>query len=309
MNWEKDDTFLSKWLNGELSEAEKQAFEATEEGQEFLAMLNASTLLEPTPYDTEAEFSKLNVRIQSGPQQKQVFWRHSGFQLSIAASVALVIAFVYLFTLGDPTITTGYSEQEIVMLPDGSEVKLNASSQLSYDEKNWADQRSLELQGEAFFDVRKGSKFSVKTPNGNVEVLGTSFNVKARGAGLQVACYTGKVAVEAASVRKQLTPGEQILVKNGEMIAFRKAELDEQPAWTRGITELENVALAEVLDELTFIFGVTVEYDGSLNELTYTGAFPNQNAEAAFKLVFNPLNVQYSYDLTSKKLVILGLNQ
>lgn len=309
MSWQKDDIYLSKWLNGELSQEEQRAFEATEEGQDLIRIMKATLLIEPSFYDTSSELTKLQDRIRSSPQKKQkVFWMLPGFHLAVAASVALIIAVVYLFTLGDLTIKTGFGEQEIVLLPDGSEVKLNAASQISYHAEKWDKQRTLELNGEAFFKVKKGPAFNVKTLNGNVQVLGTSFNVKSRGEILDVTCYTGKVGVSSLSITEQLDPGETIRIKNGEMIEFKQVDSKKEPSWTRGVTELENVSLPIVLDELSYVFGLTIKYDGSLDHLVYTGAFPNQQVEAALKLVFEPLNIDYSYDLPSKNLVILGLN-
>ncbi|MEM7298838.1 MAG: hypothetical protein AAF391_11295 [Bacteroidota bacterium] len=98
-------------------------------------------------------------------------------------------------------------------------------------------------------------------------------------------------------------------MKSGELIEFKKTDLANEPSWTSGITQLENVSLDIVLDELKFVFGLAIEYDGSLDHVLYTGAFPNQRAESALKLVFEPLNIEYSYDQPSKKLVIHGLNK
>ncbi|WP_462251811.1 FecR family protein [Ekhidna sp.] len=310
MNWEQDDIFLSKWLNGELSEEERLAFESTEEGKEFIQLMKASKMIKPSIYDVESALSDLNRRIEANPKQVQKqFWLQTNFQLAVAASVALIVAVVYLFTLGDQDIQTGYSEQEIVLLPDGSEVKVNAASQLSYAADSWEENRSINLVGEAFFKVKKGSTFDVKTINGNVQVLGTSFNVRSRRNMLDVICYTGKVAVTAENTSKQLTPGQMIRIKDGEMIEFKVLDLGDEPTWTNGITTLENVDLPVVLDELNHVFGITVEYDGSLDHLSYTGAFPNQQVEAALKLVFEPLDIAYSFDPSSKELVIHGLNK
>lgn len=310
MNWEQDDIFLSKWLNGKLSDEERRAFENSDEGKEFIEMMEASKMLKISSYDVESELSKLDARIQSSPKATQRrFWLQSNFQLAVAASVVLIVAVVYLFTLGDQSIQTGVSEQEIVLLPDGSEVKLNAASQLSYDSETWEESRSINLSGEAFFKVKKGSTFDILTPNGNVQVLGTSFNVRSRKDLLDVVCYTGKVEVTSKNTTKQLTPGDMIRVKNGEMIEFKQLEVGNEPTWTNGITTLENVDLPLVLDELNHVFGLTIEYDGSLDHLSYTGAFPNQQVEAALKLVFEPLNIDYSYNRRAKELVIHGLNK
>ena len=307
MNWEQDDTFLGRWLNNTLSEEERTAFEDSEEGKEFIRLAQASSMIEPKPYNVEEGLIGLQQRIssQKAPEKKQI-WLTTGFQLAVAASVALVIALVLLFPSARK-ITTGTGEQELAVLPDGSEVRLNAVSSISYDPSSWNEARLIDLKGEAFFDVRKGASFLVKTVNGNVEVLGTSFNVKSRGNAMDVACYTGRVEVTASNVTRQLTPGASVRIQDGELVAYKEATLQGEPSWTMGITELENMPLASVLQEITIVFGLDIEYDGTLDHLTYTGAFPNQRPESALKLIFEPLNVDYSFDLETKKLVIIGL--
>lgn len=61
-------------------------------------------------------------------------------------------------------------------LPDGSVVRLNSVSRLSYKPLGWYFSRSAELSGEAFFEVEKGSKFTIYSMLGSTSVLGTSFN-------------------------------------------------------------------------------------------------------------------------------------
>ena len=70
-------------------------------------------------------------------------------------------------------------------------MKLNELSQLEYNASKWDENRSLELKGEAFFDVEKGKRFDVTTEFGNVSVLGTEFNVLSRDSIFKVSCYEG----------------------------------------------------------------------------------------------------------------------
>ena len=308
MNWEQDDTFLSKWLNGELSEEDRIAFESSEEGKDFLQLMNASTLIEPKKYETEAELSKLLSNLPN-KVVKRAIWLQPNFRLAVAASVAIIIAVVYLFTTGPNTVKTGFGEQEIVMLPDGSEAKINTASSIAYDSDKWDEGRNIDLQGEAFFNVKKGVRFEVKTPNGSVQVLGTSFNVKDRGAFLDVTCYTGKVLVTSKNTSNTLDPGQTVRVENGELVALKEISISEGPSWTRGITELKNVTVSQAIEELQRVFGLKITYRQTLNEVEYTGDFPNQNAEAAIKLVLDPLNIDYTFDANSKELIILGLNK
>ena len=74
--WEKDDTFLARWLSGELSEDEKRNFEASEESKEFADLVIASKALEIPKYDVE----KALKDVKSRQQQQQATTTHNGQQ-------------------------------------------------------------------------------------------------------------------------------------------------------------------------------------------------------------------------------------
>ncbi|MFQ5771306.1 MAG: FecR family protein, partial [bacterium] len=105
----------------------------------------------------------------------------------------------------------------MVSLPDNSEVNLNAESSIKYPPKSWAKQREVILTGEAFFKVAEvGTPFSVRSGFVVTSVLGTSFNVRARGIQVEVACVTGKVSVKSLQKAYEpviLSPGLASLVQ------------------------------------------------------------------------------------------------
>ena len=121
-------------------------------------------------------------------------------------------------------------EQNIYELPDGSVATLNAQSSISYEPGEWSSARRVELNGEAFFEVKKGTPFLVKTPYGDVQVLGTSFNVDARKDHFSVACFTGSVRVVAASRSQVLSPGERVFVSDN-VLKMGVFEGDKEAAW------------------------------------------------------------------------------
>lgn len=307
MSWKEDDTFLAKWLSGALSEEEKSAFEASEEGRDFIDLINSAKLIKPKSYDVDTALSRLKSDLGTASKGKVVRMQPI-LWLSVAASVILVAVFFYLFT-SSTTLKTGFRDQQMAVLPDGSEVYLNAFSTLSYNKRTWDEKREVELTGEGFFNVREGSRFEVVTEQGTVAVLGTSFNVKIRAGFLDVSCYTGEVEVAALSQKRKLKKGESLRVEGGTIISFKEGTLETSPAWVGGVTKLENTAFKEVLLELEYVFGVTIEYDESLDHLKYTGAFPNDDVQAALKLVFEPLGVSYEYEASSQVLRILDLKE
>ena len=103
------------------------------------------------------------------------------YQLSAAASIIVLIGLFYLFNLNKQiTCITQLGEMKEYVLPDQSKVILNADSKLTYKKGFWNSSREVYLTGEAIFEVKKGSLFTVNTNKGNVRVLGTSFNVFTR---------------------------------------------------------------------------------------------------------------------------------
>ncbi|HAA21066.1 MAG TPA: hypothetical protein DCP28_20755, partial [Cytophagales bacterium] len=126
--WEEDETFLGRWLNGDVSEAEKAEFEGSEEGKSYKALVMAADTLRAPQYDADAELSKLQARLQEAPAAKVVpLYRRPVVQLLVAASVVLLVMFTFLRPRGT-TVTTAFGEQELVTLPDGSQVRMHANS-------------------------------------------------------------------------------------------------------------------------------------------------------------------------------------
>ncbi len=309
MNWENDETYLSRWLNDELDPQEKEAFENSPEGKEFIALIKASEDLTLTDYNVDSALEGLRDKIENheAPKQKQI-WFNPIFQVASAAAVLIIAFFVFLYPDGDTSVVTAFGQQEVVNLPDGSTVRLNANSQLSYDEGDFLNNRSLSLEGEAFFEVEKGSKFQVNTDIGTVQVLGTSFNVKSRPEQFEVLCFTGKVQVDASSQTTILTKGLSAVLKDNTLETSNHTG-ESEPGWLKGIITLNDVSVQTALSELTNQFGIEITIEAPLDKLQYTGSFPTSNAKSAVSLVLDPLNISYTYNHQEKSLVIHGINE
>ncbi|MDW3193211.1 MAG: FecR domain-containing protein [Cytophagales bacterium] len=229
----------------------------------------------------------------------------------LAAAVVLFFIGLNVFKSGDPEvistpveIATTIGEFEEVTLPDGSQVSLNANSTLSYGSE-W--NRTLTLEGEAFFEVTKGSEFTVNTAGGTVEVLGTSFNVFARDKDLVVACKTGKVKVEVAekSFEQVITPGETI-ESHKDTIRKTKIEPLMIGKWQTGEFYFEDRPVMEVLDEIQRQYKVTIKTD-SLEGKLFSGYFISSDGlDMALSMVCEPLNL--SYNIIDGKDVVVTSN-
>ncbi|MDX1629871.1 MAG: FecR domain-containing protein [Fulvivirga sp.] len=248
--------------------------------------------------DKVAAWNKLSLH-----SSKQIFLYH---YLRLAASVILVIATTFtIYSFAQIEILSARGEHKIVKLPDNSSVQLNAESALSYNRLLWFFDRNVALQGEGFFKVKKGSRFTVATAHGNVAVLGTSFNVYTRPDKFNVACVTGKVKVSNAKNSVILTPGHYTSSHNKSLSkpdSFNR----EITAWQSGEFYFENARLSEVVAELERQFDIDILLDAG-GERYYTGFFKNNNLEEALKMVCIPMGLQY--DIKSAKKIIITTNK
>ena len=296
-NLSSDDTLLARWLDGSLSEAELAALSESEDLEALKKLADAATRLAPPAFDSEASwdaFTKAVPQKQPIAPQKRPLKRNWMYLAgAVAASVALIMT---IFTLipPKPTLMVAYNgNQSNFSLPDQSEVTLNAGSRIQYLEKGWNEDRVLELTGEAFFKVKKGSDFVVHTPSGVVKVLGTSFNVVSRNDRLEVVCFTGKVRVESATKGEQklLTPGMGVrITANG--VKEYQVEASEGPAWQQGIFKFNEIPFEEVIAEFERQLNVKVATP-EMNGRLYTGAFYKEDLEKSLKLLAAPMGLQY----------------
>jgi ferric-dicitrate binding protein FerR (iron transport regulator) len=173
-----DDIFLARWLNNELSEEELKQFKSSEHYDTFVKIIKGTEQLKAPDYNLEEAFSS----VKKTKNKTSLIYKNKSsknkWQLGIAASFFLLIGlFAYFNFFNSTEFSSDYGKQLSFLLPDGSKVLLNSKSTITYNKNNWNTNRTLNLDGEAFFDVEKGSTFTVKTTHGHVKVLGTEFNV------------------------------------------------------------------------------------------------------------------------------------
>ena len=151
--------------------------------------------------------NKIMVRCRNEKQPLERNKKYYRIGYSIAATVAIFIIGFWIannISSSDINISAPMNDKLAVMLPDSSEVWLNAGSSILYPETFAKDKRQVILNGEAYFSVKKdtASPFIVETSQLSVKVLGTRFNVKAypNDEKITTTLTSGKVEV---SVRSQ----------------------------------------------------------------------------------------------------------
>ena len=305
----KDETFLARWLSGELSETELREFEASEDFEAFKKIAEEASHLKTPSWKSKEEswkaFKEKTASTQKNPPAKIRRLNRRWF-LAAAAIGLLLIGYFSLFRNTTQVFSTPMASQKTFTLPDGSEVILNALSKIEFDKNDFMENRTLELSGEAFFKVKKGSKFLVKTDNGSVQVLGTTFNVFSRKNKLQVECYEGKVGVffEKPSIMKTVMLGSGITAIDKKITEEFGGSILPVPNWTIGNSRFENVNFVEVIEELERQFDIRINYPKELEdaEKNYVGGFPHNDLETALEITFS--SVGYKYKINGKEVSV-----
>lgn len=188
-------------------------------------------------------------------------------------------------------IHTNYGERRIVTLPDGSRVQLNGNSTLRYT-NNWEDQnREVWLTGEAFFVVTKRHsptgrlKFVTHTPDLDISVLGTRFNVNTHRGNTAVTLLEGRVQLskpDAPSGRIiEMKPGQFAATQpNIEQVEIRTEKPQLHTAWVSNQFIFEDTPLREIARQLQDTYGLDVVFeDNELANRRFTGNLSSQSVE------------------------------
>lgn len=295
-----DDTFLARWLDGTLSKEELAEFENSEDFAVFSRIADTSQKLQAPTFNKEQAFQNL----LDDRRSKKKTIRMPQWTYWVAASVAIIIA-IFTFMPSEISYTSIAGEQIAVNLPDGSTVKMNALSELTWNKAEWKESRTLNLKGEAFFKVKKGKKFTVQTNLGNVSVLGTQFTVQSRYNYFEVRCYEGKVKVEQNGDVNILTKGKAVRIINGQK--ENQTFTNNTPTWIDGETTFENIPLKEVIAAIQRQFDVEIDTTNVDLDQRFTGSFTHEDIELALKAVCYPLEIEFKIE--SKKQVKLSVKE
>ena len=285
---------IKKWLNDNLSEAELEEFRQREDYNELAGILEQAQQFKASHFSRVDSFKELEDRIsQRGKNFNRVSWMKP--LLRIAAVLALGIGVFYIVSRDNlTTINTVAGEKKTIDLPDASSVVINALSEIQYDKDLWKKERIIELSGEAFFDVEKGSSFIVNTKSGSVSVLGTEFNVKQRSDYFEVYCYEGRVQVSSGAIEEFLEAGEHLRLA-GEQLELGKHTYSK-PGWTQNLSSFQKVPFREVIADLERQYDIRVSLKSFQPDTLFTGAFVHDDLENALLSITEPLDLKYTLE-------------
>lgn len=182
------------------------------------------------------------------------------------------------------TLSTAKGQQFRLVLPDGTNVWLNAASSIKYP-TTFANLnlRQVELTGEAYFEVKKDKShpFVVKTSGQEVEVLGTHFNINSyiEEGMVKTTLLEGLVQVTlSANTKKNVTKQTLLLKPDHQAVldesGLRSIAVDVEAAvdWKNGKFIFENESLYAIMNKVSRWYNVDVQYQNEgLKAVTFTG--------------------------------------
>ena len=260
--------------------------------------------------DTETGWEQLRKRISVDRNRRKLF---SLIRNSAAILLPLFLAFQYLLY---PILNESRAPHEIItvtsapgmviktVLPDGSEVWLNALSMLTYPQRFTEKNRTVQLSGEAYFKVvsDKKHRFLVETPHEMVvSAYGTEFNVNAYDseANYEVTLASGNVEVFSSigwEAIESLGVNEKAVVdlSTGD-INVVMADTYVETAWKDGKMVFRREKLDKIATKLSRKFGVDIRLEGDkLREYEYTATFTNETLEDILDLLKRSAPITYS---------------
>lgn len=201
-------------------------------------------------------------------------------------------------------------------LSDGTKVWLNSSSSLKFPVVFNGNERKVELHGEGYFEVAENKQKPFKVDvagRGEVEVLGTHFNVNAYAdeASLNTTLLEGSVKVRVGSSSKpsMLVPGQQARIfPNGELKTTSDINLEEVVAWKNGKFHFgESTDMETVMRQIGRWYDVDVEYSGNFSGKHLGGTISRDvNASKVFQML--ELTGVAKFRIVGKKVLVVAQN-
>ena len=277
---------LLNWLEGNLTDAQLEREIGSEEFQLYKKIIDTSAKWE-SPSRKSTHKANFLRKMQSFKKRKT----NSHILIKYAATLIIGISSVLVF-FSNQNIITSVGNTEIVTIFDGSTIKLAPNSSLSYNSVLYFFNRKVTLEGNALFNVIPGNSFTVNSPNGEVSVLGTSFNIIDREDYFNVVCFTGKVAVKANE--------QEVILKSlegFENLSNKKSKFNDvsKDSSNNSYLYLNQVPLPMVIKELSNYYNVEFNTDAVSLEGTFNGLFINDNIELALKNVLYPFNFDFEW--------------
>jgi len=291
----KSNEFWEKWMSSYPNQVSNIL-----RAQQFITSIEYDDF-EPLREDEYIEMFENLLKKKSSITPKHTAKKTITFRLKVAASISILflsfLAFLWHTNQQDVLAASKQvvqfskinpiGQKSLMTLPDGSKIKLNSGSSLTYNSDFGKKDRTVELKGEAFFDITKNpaSPFIIRSGELLTKVLGTSFNIRS---------YDGEEKIQVLVVRGEVSVsddlGSSFILNPKDILEYNHYDKNVQKTtctdiknvigWKDGILSFSNETFNEVALKIQKWYGVDIVVEDGFNvQGEYTGEYQNMSLE------------------------------
>lgn len=204
------------------------------------------------------------------------------------------------------TFSTESDQHRLITLEDGTNIRLNSNSLIRLPDTFNGTARTVELEGEAWFDVKNDTErsFYVEADEAVVQVLGTEFNIKIDEISetIQIAVASGKVSLYSGNAQE--TDSSEAILKKNSFAIFQPANneilIEQTPvenylSWINGRLYFYDDPLWMVSRYLQRLYNIEVDFeDDYLRKRTLSLDLPAEDLEPVLETISSTLNIGYT---------------
>lgn len=280
-------------------------------------MLAGSLVKEIHSVNVDEAYRKISKRIQGRHQiNRSISWFSRAAAILILPLLAFSIWSLSIKNKEEKIADNNISWQEIqsplgirshILLPDGTDLWLNAGSKIRYCIPFVREKRQLELSGEAFLHVARNENapFLVNTEYTSIQVLGTQFNVKAYPEDEQIEVTLKEGSVEFSCATSDTKEFSTLMVPNDHLTFWKKdghitkenIAIDKYIAWTQNKMIFDHTPLTELVKYVERWYGVNIIIlDEEIRQYHFNGTIENETIQDLMKILKMTLPISYTVD-------------
>ena len=287
--------------------------------KEYIKNIIVESLKDEVDVDREWErlFSSIEKKTITKMKTRRLFLQYMKYAAAVVLGIGISLSTLYLTnqenlsTVGNYKLVTSKGEKSYLQLPGGTKVWLNSCTTLEYAENYGHSNRSIYLDGEAYFEVAKNKDlpFVVKANGIDVKAIGTAFNVSAymEDSQLTTTLFNGKVAVQPTLTKQEvLLEPNQVAVYDKSRNKIEVVPYDKKlfAQWRGGFLSFEMMYLQDITKLLERNYNVVFRYENQgIKKLRFSGSFRN-NEDLSEILNVIKTNTGIRYQILKDTIVI-----
>lgn len=309
-DWEE----MASYLSGEMNMEERNAFEqrisSSQTNKEYFEQVQTDwelmdDLKEEKEYNADKAWGNLFNKLEEdglveAQEVKTKFTFSKLYKIAAIFILGILSASVAYYIVDSSTSSSNLvastyesGQIQIVELPDGSTVHLNANSKLYYPKSFDGKTRTVEFEGDGFFDIAKNPSkpFIIKAKGAEITVLGTSFNVNTKKDGdqVEVLVETGKVRLSDSKNKNKkviLEPGYMGNL-NKQSVTHKKNTDKNYMAWKTRRFDFDGVEFSKTIEILNRAYNVNITFSKDITDKKQTTTFENKTLDEILEIICN----------------------